>query len=337
MDRDSTTISPPWPVIGHEWAVALLRRAVMTGRLGHAYLFTGPAGVGKGTLAQALAQAVLCTGDAPPCGRCRACRLVAAGHHPDLHWLTPQDGSLKIEQVRGLERQLALTPVEGSRHVAVLEGMERATVGAANALLKTLEEPPPSVLLILLTEEADALLPTIVSRCQVLPLRPLPRATVEQALRERWGVEPDRAALLARLSGGRLGWAVRAVQDPSLLESRAARLEALQRLLAAGRVERFAYAEKLARDKEAARETLTLWAGWWRDLLLLVSGAEAPLTNVDYQEALRRWAERYDLVTVRRCLDALHQALHRLDQNANPRLTLEVLMLDLPRSDRSAG
>ncbi|RMF26035.1 MAG: DNA polymerase III subunit delta', partial [Chloroflexi bacterium] len=160
MDRDSTTISPPWPVIGHEGAVALLQRAVMTGRLGHAYLFTGPTGVGKGTLAQALAQAVLCTGDAPPCGRCRACRLVEAGHHPDLHWLAPQDGSLKIEQVRELERQLALTPVEGSRHVAVLEGMEQATVGAANALLKTLEEPPPAVLLILLTEEADALLPT---------------------------------------------------------------------------------------------------------------------------------------------------------------------------------
>ncbi len=330
MDRDQMPISPPWPVIGHEWAVALLRQAVTTGRLGHAYLFTGPKGVGKGTLAQALAQAVLCTGDVPPCGRCRACRLVGAGRHPDLHRLAPQDGSLKIEQVRELERQLALTPVEGSRHVAILEGMEWATVGAANALLKTLEEPPPSVLLILLAEEADALLPTIVSRCQVLPLRPLPRATVEQALRERWGVEPERAALLARLSGGRLGWAVRAVQDPSLLESRATRLEALQRLLVADRVERFAYAEKLARDKECARETLALWAGWWRDLLILVSGAEAPLTNVDHRETLRRWAERYDLVTVRRCLDALQQALHRLDQNANPRLTLEVLMLDLP-------
>ncbi|HIQ02534.1 MAG TPA: DNA polymerase III subunit delta', partial [Anaerolineales bacterium] len=260
-----------WGIVGHGWAVRLLRRALERGELSHAYLFTGPPGVGKGTLAQALASALLCEGEFRPCGSCRACRLVTGGNHPDLHWVEPESkaGRLTIGQVRELQRQLALTPNLGGYRVAVLERFEQTTPSAANALLKTLEEPPAYVLLILLAPDTDSLLPTIVSRCQVVPLRPLPVRAVEQALVERWGVGPEQARLLAHLCGGRLGWAVRAATDPAPLRRRQQRLEDLVELLEAPLVRRFGYAAELARDLEAAHEALDLWAGWWRDVMLL--------------------------------------------------------------------
>jgi len=292
--------------------------------------------VGKTTLARALATALLCQGESekePPCGACRACHLVASGNHPDLHVTQSErvGARLKIEQIRDLQRQLALTPVEASWRVAILRRFEEATTSAANALLKTLEEPPPYVLIAVLASDADRLLPTIVSRCQQVPLRPLTTADVQKALVERWNAGAEQAELLAHLSGGRLGWAVRTLDDRAALQRRVQRLDDLDRLLGASSAQRFRYAEKLAHDLVATQETLDLWIGWWRDVLLLAAETDAPLTNVDRRSTLRDHAHRFEVEGSAAVLEALRSAADRLRRNANPRLTLEVLMLDLPR------
>lgn len=342
----SNTQSPisSWSILGHEWAITLLRRAVEAHRQAHAYLFTGLAHIGRRTLALALARALNCTGEQPPCdirveskkekveGTCRSCRLIASGNHPDVRVLSPDGASIKIGQVRELQHDLALSPVEGRFRAAIIDGMELATAEASNALLKTLEEPPSYVVLVLIATEPDLLLPTIVSRCQHLPLRPLTVEQVSQALVSQWGIAAERADGLAHLSGGRLGWAVTAAQDEAVLEKRAERLDDLARLLGADgkRVARFAYAEELASDNAVVLETLELWETWWRDVMLLAAGSAAPLVNVDRLPALQQHAARFGADRARQAIAAISRTAHQITRNANARLALETLLLDLP-------
>jgi len=320
-----------WPVIGHDQVVRLLQRELASGRISHAYLFTGPPQVGKTTLALVLAQALVCQGDAPPCGQCLSCHKVQQGTHPDVRVVTGDDaGTIKIDQIRALQRELSLSPYEAGRRVAVIVAMEGATEEASNCFLKTLEEPPGSAVLLLTAPEPDVLLPTIVSRCRQVSLRPVPAAQIEAALRTRWGVDAEQARLLARLSAGRPGWAVTALQDPTVLARRRQRLDKLLEMLEAGRLERLAYAEQLSRDTAALPEVLDLWLGWWRDVLLVHEGCEEAVVNQDFEKLLRREATRYDRKAILTTIKDIRETRKRLEERVNTRLALEVLLLHLP-------
>lgn len=329
-----------WNLIGHTWAVDLLRRDLAADRVRHAYLFVGPEGVGRRTLVAEFARALLCGQPEAPCGACRHCTLTGRGAHPDLLTVAPvisgkrvRAEKIKIEPVRQLIYDLTLKPVEARRRVARLLNFDAANDQTQNALLKTLEEPPNNVVLLLTAESTDALLPTIVSRCEVVALRPLPLAAVREALITRWLTAPDQAELLAHLSGGRLGWAVRLAEDPEALAERRQKLDDLRRLVSASRVERFAYAEKLARDTSLDRvqDTLALWQSFWRDVMLTGAHAAAPLTNPDLAEDVTRLAAALPPTAAHRALTALGRTRDLLERNVNTRLALEALLLEWPR------
>ncbi len=322
-------------VVGHEWAVTLLMNGFQAGKVPHAMLLTGLPNVGKTTLARYYAAAINCTGETgQPCGQCQNCRKILSGNHPDVVLMDNLEEALKIDQVRQLQQQLALTPYEGRWRVAILSDFERATPEAANALLKTLEEPAPQVVLILTATEADILLPTIVSRCQLLSLRPLPVERVRDALVNVWHADTKEADLLSHLSGGRLGWAVTARTDRTLLERRETALDDMVDLGTRTRVDRLAYAAGLARNPQVARDTLRHWLSWWHDLLLLVAGVQDVTTNIDRAAVLHHQADQVTLQEAQRVVEQIGYTTRSLEQNANLRLALEVLTLSLPRQTR---
>lgn len=331
-DSTLASVRQQWPVIGHEWAIEHLDRALKHNRMRHAYLITGPGHIGKTTLARSFASALVCTGENAPCGECRACRLIARGSHPDLTIIdSGEKGSvLKIEQVRELQQVLSLRPYEARYRVAILRRFHEANPAAANALLKTLEEPTRDVVIILTADSADALLPTIISRCQPIHLRPLPLQTVRDALLDQYGATPEQAEMLARLSGGRIGWAIAALQDPAEMEMRQQAVEWLEQALQGKRRERFKLVEALPGDKGELLPLLDVWQGYWRDVLLLANGSSAPITNYDHAERLSVLAKAVGPDAAYQALDATCRTIVALGQNGNTRLALEVLMLDYP-------
>jgi DNA polymerase-3 subunit delta' len=267
-----------------------------------------------------------------PCGTCRDCRQIEAMQHADLTIIQAdsEGGTLKVDQIREARRTLTLKPYQSKYRVSIFLRFQEANDNAANALLKTLEEAPSYAVLILTADNPEQLLPTIVSRCEVLRLRPLSIAEVQRGLESK-GIESSRAKLVAHISGGRFGYALRLVENDDLLEMREERLNELLTLLPASRVEKFKYADQLAKDKDAMRQTILFWLSYWRDVMLRTAQAESPLVNVDRNVEIEDLASRMDLSSARRVISGLEDTLEKMDRNVNSKMLAEVLLLDLPK------
>lgn len=334
------TLAPGWrQIVGHDWAVRLLNNSILHDRVGHAYLIAGPERIGKTKLGRTFAQALNCTAEdgSRPCGECRSCRLIEADKHPDVRLILPEVSergvqSIKIDQVRRLQQDLSLSAYEARYKIAILKRFDTANLNAANAFLKTLEEPPGNVILILTATDSDTLLPTINSRCRTLNLRPIATELIEETLMTRIGVKPDEANLLASLADGRLGWAVCAHEDAALLHERQSHLDVLHEALNGSLVVRFTLAESLSRKTDALPSLLRTWLSWWRDMTLLTFGRQttSAISNVDQLQYLHELAARLPQAGVLASLKQTESALRQLSQNANARLVLENVLLVYP-------
>lgn len=328
-----------WHIHGHDWAIELLRTHVAGDNLRHAYLFSGPEGVGRRTLALRFAQALNCLTPPHPgdfCDSCRSCRQIWAKTYPDLSTLTPEEGhkDIRIDQVRALQHTLALSPYVGGYRVALLPDFQRATTQAANALLKTLEEPPDRVVLLLTANAIEHLLPTIVSRCEVIRLRPASVKSTLTFLKEKKGIEAEKAYLLAHLSSGRVGAAIRMADDPKALSERLESLQTFISLLGEHRYERFKEARALASPYDKAREKISQvlpnWLSFWRDVFVRASGADLSLVNIDLAMQIDYVASLVSPETARSLVIVHEKAIQQLDAYANPQLLVETLMLQWP-------
>ena len=331
-----------WRVYGQDSLLRRLEAELREGRTAHAYLLAGPPHVGKMTLAINLAQALNCLEErGEPCGDCVHCTRIASGQHADVRIVGVRrsgDGPARtvigIGDVKDALRQVNLNPYEGRRTVVIFDEAETMSEEAANSLLKTLEEPPGHVTIMLLTTSEDPLPMTVLSRCRRITLAPAPKQDIVQRLVSEHGVDEDRAEDLARLSRGCYGWALGSLNDEQLLEQREAEIARLVEMCEAGLDARFIYANEMSslfsRDRSAVRAVLFLWLSWWRDLLLIKEGAVDYIHETGQSARLQRHAGHLTTSQILASVKRIHHTLDALDQNASARLALEVMMINLP-------
>ncbi|OAG27158.1 DNA polymerase III subunit delta' [Thermodesulfatator autotrophicus] len=204
-------------IVGQDKAIAILEQALKNKRIPHAYLFLGPEGVGRETTALSFFRRIICENQTG-CGECIACQKFRRGNHPDVEIISPRGKNIKIEQIREVEKKLNFRPLEAEKRLILFTEAEALTREAANALLKSLEEPPLYNLFVLIAQSTEGLLPTIVSRCQIVRFRPVLRKILEKILVERFGIMPEEAEGLAVLAEGSLGRALRLAEKGYLEE-----------------------------------------------------------------------------------------------------------------------
>ena len=309
-------------IIGHHQILKQLYHAIASNRVAGAYLFVGVANVGKETVALHFAKSINCrTSGEGACGTCLSCRKADDGNHPDLQIVRPSGAWIKIDQIRELQKRIIYRPLEGVRKVYILTEAERMNLEAANCLLKTLEEPPADSVLILLTTNLDALLPTIRSRCQIIPFHPLVVSELAGHLMERFDIDESQALSVATTTGGAVGKALTLLQEGAGFDE-----EIPEIMIANNRLDAFRIAERWTQQPEALDHLVT----WYRDLVLLHQGAPTNLlTHVHHVEQLEQLTARYSRLQLQSAIKAIFETKAMLQRNVNATLALEVLALKL--------
>ncbi len=311
-------------ILGHDAQKDLLRRALNSGRLAHAYLFEGPEGVGKRLMALALVRAVFCE-NGSGCGNCTACRKIDHNNHPDLHIVEPEGSFIKIEQVRDLQKELSYRPLEARQKICLIDGADLMNPAAGNALLKTLEEPQGHTLMVLLSCRPEALLTTIRSRCQRIPFSRLPYRLLLNVLRDRLEIDDREAHLLAALSEGSLNKALGKDRD-FYTQKRPVLLKRLLGLSLGNMAPLMELAQEIAEDKESCPDFLEILLAFYRDALLAQQGRpENEWVNLDLKDGIRHLAtQTTDMLLVQ--IESIEACRQQIQRNVNRQLAIEVLL-----------
>jgi DNA polymerase-3 subunit delta' len=318
-------------VIGHHKNIELLQNILRTNKVANAYLFAGPPNIGKEFVAVNFAKALNCVEGsgghfpyADACDRCISCRKIDDSNHPDVRIIRPEGAWMKIDQIRGLQRQISRRPMEGRYKVYILTDVERMNLPAANSFLKTLEEPPGASVLILLTSNYNALLPTIRSRCQLVRFFLTPPTVLQNQLVEKLKLTETKARQITLLSGGKVGKALKLAQEEDI-NSEAIIPDILKRPQLIGIF-------KIAEDLNNQPESLDILLTWLRDILLVKQSCNAEiLTYPDKFSELARLASGYSRIQIQDAIKTIMETKNLLQRNINSTLALEVMALRLIR------
>jgi DNA polymerase-3 subunit delta' len=315
---------------GHTRQIRILQQAMTKNRLAHAYLFYGMQGIGKKSTALVFAGALNCrTGQGDACGSCPACLKADHGNHPDLRIIEPAGQFIRIDQIRDIQQQMAFRPLEGGWRIFILNDAEKMNDPAAGALLKTLEEPTPANMLILVSSRPYRLPLTVVSRCQPLRFNPLSREIVGRYLQERLGVPTPAARLLAASSGGSIGRAVE-MNDSDYVSFRNELLEQIMGKQHQDPLRLFPLVHAFGNERKDILERLDILKGCFRDALVYKeTGMTQSLFNQDRASEIQSFADDHSAADLLKNIRVVDRACRAIDQNANRLLTLETMMLRL--------
>ena len=328
-------------VYGHQSAISLFESSLNSSRLHHAYLLIGPDRIGKKTIATQLATIVT----APNADEFTKQRI-ASGGHPDVWFINRETKvydettvgkdlgtSITIDAVRDVIIKAKNHPFEGNMNVFIFDGAEFLNLPATNALLKILEEPSPNVLLLLLTENRDAILPTIWSRCIPLSLQSMALGELEHVLHQDLGHGLEESKNVARLSEGRIGWAISALENQTFLAERHQQIEKIVGILKGDLKVKFQYAEELSRksrDRALIRSELDMWLSWFRDIILVQNSLISNITNVAWKSTIQSYSDSCNQQEALEASKAIIETKDYIEKNVNARILLETLMLKLP-------
>jgi DNA polymerase-3 subunit delta' len=330
-----------WTVVGQERALDQLISQIRSGSFHHAYLISGPSYTGKKLLAYNIAQAINCREPDAPCNHCTDCMRIRDGKHADIFLIKlndpPDDETSKtligVEEIQNLQHAASLPPFEGQYKVFIIDGAESLSASAANRLLKTLEEPPPRVLFILLARMVERVIPTIASRCQHIEFKPLATETIKEYICDQYDITDQQATLISSLSRGRIGWAINAIADEGFLADYVERRNTILTLFKQTLFERFDYAERTAncydRKRALAEEELEAWLVLLRDFIMIIFGLEDRVVNIDIIDNLRSIASQLTAAEVKDYLRVIIATTEMVRLNVNLRLALEYLVLDI--------
>jgi DNA polymerase-3 subunit delta' len=316
-------------IYGHGKQIAILKSAIAKDRVAHAYLFYGMEGIGKRTTAAVFARALNCGAANPPCDACSSCRKAEHKNHPDIFTIMPDGQFIKIGAIKELQEQMRFRPSEGRSRVFVMPEADRMNPSAANALLKTLEEPSAKNILVLATARPQALPMTILSRCQHLRFTPLQKEEVARFLVEQEDLAEEAAFILAASSGGSIGKALK-MKSADYIVQRNGIIDHLAADESADPIKRLALACRLGTEREEIVERLEILRTCYRDALVFRETHEkGMLIFQDRAEVIGRMAKKLSGRDMVRNIAMIEAAVSAIDHNANKSLTLEVMVTKL--------
>ena len=319
-------------IIGQEQITGHLQNAIRMGTVSHAYILQGEAGSGKKLLSGIFAAALQCEeGGIEPCGHCQSCKQALSGNHPDIRWVTHEKASIGVDDIRlQLNNEIRVKPYSRPYKIYIIDEAEKMTEQAQNAILKTIEEPPEYAVILLLTVNAKVLLPTILSRCILLNIRPVARQAVTKLLTQRHGIAEYMAEVAADFADGIPGRAIAYAQSGEFISLKEDVLQVLKRLDTMSAEELYKNVKEWAGRKAELSDMLSLMNLWFRDVLVIKStkGQGQPVFREEQQELCRQ-AERMSYRWLEQCMESIEITRQRMSANVNLEVSLEMMLYAL--------
>ena len=317
-------------IYGQDKQIAILKSTIESGRVPHSYLFYGIKGVGKRTAAEIFAKALNCPeGKLDSCDKCSSCLKIDHKNHPDVITIEPEGNFVKIKAIRDLQKQMQFRPFEGKKRVFIIVDADRMNSEAANAFLKTLEEPSPSNILILVTSRHYLLPATILSRCQQLRFNPIQRDTVASFLEKKLSLDRSSARLLALSSSGSIGKALEMNKD-SYLTFKNEIIENISTSNIEDPLKLISFMDSFGKNRKGITEKLEILKSWYRDILVYrETGETESLIHQDRTETIKSFAEKIPGSDILKSIKTINHAHRAIEQNANKELTLEWMIFKL--------
>ncbi len=330
-------------IIGHKRIIEFLSQNIQNKTLSHAYLFTGPPHIGKTTLSKIFSQVLQCEEILKnlsksksikffPCNKCQNCQQILSNSHPDTIFLEGIN-PVGIEEIRNLQHQISLKNFSTANYkISVIENIERLTLESANCFLKTLEEPPSNTILILTTSFSELVLPTIVSRCQIINLNLVPFKEIKEGLTKE-GIDEKFAETVSGIVAGRPGLALEIIKNPEALKNQLNLSRKITSLLKGNLTDRMEFVKKIVEfsDKNniEIERILDFWIGILRDALLICGNCSHLVVNQTLKWELENYIQDYDILYLKDFIEKAFMARQKLKTNTNQKLLLESLVLSM--------